>query len=640
MIKLKQAAWRVCYQFGLKCFPKFKKKDTKPILTPYTLNRLSRIGTGEEREYFIENLGMLIASGMDVLEAMESIQGEIRTPQMKKVVSQMRSDIENGVPIWKTFSRTGFLPENIVSLIRIGEESGRLSENLGIVATQQQKARLLQSHLRTGMAYPLLVLSLTVFIGVGIAWFILPRLALVFRQLKLELPLITKVLLACGSFLDKYGLYAVPAFFILLVACFYFVFVFQKTRHIGQFLMLHFPVLKRLIQEIELSRFGSMLGMLLSADLSLPASLESLEQATPFRSYKRFYRFLRDQLDDGNTFFQAFSAYPRCRRWVPSPIQQMIVTAERSGGLSTAFLKIGSTYENKSENTTKVLSVLLEPILLVIIWGGVVSVALAVILPIYSLVGGINTHSSPQKLIEQPNDSELLAQAQPQSMQLTETDFEVDDPEISPPGETGLSIPNPLDEPFERIEMSGSTIVPKNADVPISIFAAPLPEASPVALASAGEELTILSATSEFLEVILPDQNTGWVERSEVQIIMDEQASPTPSVQPSSNPVAMEAIKIPNQDPSMESKDTVAVSLSPAVSPPAPVSEMKKITVNSGVPTLNIRKTPSVQGDILAKAHAGETYKYLVHENGWIQVEISPDNSGWVMEKYVSEKQE
>ncbi len=95
-------------------------------------------------------------------------------------------------------------------------------------------------------------------------------------------------------------------------------------------------------------------------------------------------------IEEGNSFEKAFAAIPGSRGKIPLPIQQMIIAGEQSGGLSKALIAVGENYEAKSEITSKNLSVILEPILLVIVWVGVVFVALAVILPIYSLIGGIN----------------------------------------------------------------------------------------------------------------------------------------------------------------------------------------------------------------------------------------------------------
>ena len=74
------------------------------------------------------------------------------------------------------------------------------------------------------------------------------------------------------------------------------------------------------------------------------------------------------------------------------PIQQLAIAGEQSGTLSETLLKIGITYENKTDTTAKDLTIILEPILLIIVWLGVLAVAFAVILPIYSLIGGLNAN--------------------------------------------------------------------------------------------------------------------------------------------------------------------------------------------------------------------------------------------------------
>ena len=84
-------------------------------------------------------------------------------------------------------------------------------------------------------------------------------------------------------------------------------------------------------------------------------------------------------------------AFKNTNRLIPAPIQQLIVAGEQSGLLTETLTKIGQMFENKADASTKNLTTILEPILLVIVWLGVVAVALAVVLPIYSLIGGFKT---------------------------------------------------------------------------------------------------------------------------------------------------------------------------------------------------------------------------------------------------------
>ena len=348
-----------------------------------------RIGTGKERNYIVENLSTLISANVGVIEAFNSIEGELRSKYLREVIAEIKNDIKNGVPLWRALSGSGLFRASVISLIRIGEKTGRLSQNLLVVAERNRKNQSFRSKMQSAMMYPLFVLGLTVIIGTGIAWFILPKLATVFGQLKLELPLVTKIIIRIGEVLGTHGIIIVPVFLLSIALFVFFVFFFKKTKHVGEAILLRTPGIGRLMKEVETARFGYLLGTLLSAGIPVVEALESLQVSTPTRRYKKFYNYLRDTIAHGHPLSYAFAKYKKSKRIIPGPIQQMVVTGERSGNLSKMLLRVGQIYEEKIENTTKNVAVLLEPILLVIVWLGVMGIALAVILPIYGLLGGI-----------------------------------------------------------------------------------------------------------------------------------------------------------------------------------------------------------------------------------------------------------
>lgn len=368
---------------------KESKKDRSDT-SKHSRRLFSTFGLGKEREYFVENLSMLISGGMPIMGALDSIAIEMRSQRMRNVIANIKLDIEYGSPLWRTLLNTHLFPEHAVSLIWLGEKSGKLTENLKVVAIEQEKERIFKSKLRSAMMYPVFVLALTIVMGVSIAWFILPKLAIVFDQLKVTLPLVTKILIGVGSFLGKYGIYVVPAALIVMGALFFFVFLFSKTKFIGQFLLFSVPGIKGLIKEVEVARLGYLLGTLLEAGLPITHALDSLASSTEIIQYRKFYIYLRDSVEEGNSIQKSFITFQRTNRLVPAPIQQLIVAGEQSGTLSSTLLKIGQMFEGKADTSTKNLTVILEPMLLVIVWLGVVAVALAVILPIYSLIGGFN----------------------------------------------------------------------------------------------------------------------------------------------------------------------------------------------------------------------------------------------------------
>ena len=364
--------------------------------------------TQSEREFFIEHLGLMLASGLDVNSALGAITEEVSSVFARRATAFIKSQIEDGQPLWQSLDNSHLFSAQVISLIRLGEYSGRLAENLKLIVTQQRKDQTFKSRLRSAMLYPIFVISLTVIVGVGIAWFILPRLSQVFSSMKIKLPLMTQWLIDIGSFLAKYGTIFVPSLIAVIIIFVYFFFFFRRLKFVGQWILFSLPGVRGVIQEIQIARFGYILGGLLGSGLPILEALDSLERSTNFFSYKKLYRHVRRQVEEGFSLQTSFNSFNHSRRYFPIFVQQIIFSGEQSGRLDETLVGIGEIFENKSDLTAKNLAVILEPALLVVVALGVFAVAAAVIMPIYSLVGGLNNNidnNQPPAAVSAPANS-------------------------------------------------------------------------------------------------------------------------------------------------------------------------------------------------------------------------------------------
>lgn len=351
---------------------------------------LSRLLIGHEKDTFLEDLATLLDSGLDILSALEGIATEMRSQAMITIVKNIHIQISSGIPLWKALQEAEIIPYQFLSLIRTGEESGRLNENLKVVVSQYQKDQTFRSKIRSAMMYPTLIMGLTFIIGISIAWFILPRLTTVFTQMRIELPLMTRVLIIVGKFLEMHGFIAIPALIMGCVALFYMVFVYKYTKFIGERVLFFLPVIKKLLREMELSRLGYITGTLLNAGIPVLDVLNALMRATPWERYQKLYRRIHDNVETGSSIQQSLKSYAHAERMIPMSIQHLIGSGEKSGALAQNMAKLGEAYEARVDTTTKDLTILLEPLMLVIVWLAVIGVALAVIMPIYQLIGNLN----------------------------------------------------------------------------------------------------------------------------------------------------------------------------------------------------------------------------------------------------------
>jgi hypothetical protein len=328
----------------------------------------------------------------------------------------------------------------------------------------------------------------------------------------------------------------VPTFILGVSIFFYFLFFYKKTKFIGQAILFAIPGIKNLIREVELARFGYIMGTLLEAGLPVIEALDSLKESGTLRAYGKIYVQLKEGVEEGKSFEECFRSNRRIKKLIPTTIQSLIAVGERSGRLGKIFLNISESYENKTELTTKNLSVILEPLLLVVVWLGVVAVAMAVILPIYSLVGGLNqkpqssgatgaVQISPPKL-----PTTAISTSTFPAISTTTTISKITTTTIITIGTQGIiesttiSLPPlPSTTSTTNISKTGSLEVSPNKLGFLNIRTLPSAKSDLIRKASIGEKFNYVDIQDGWYKIILSPDQSGWVSAQYVQIV-----SPTP----------------------------------------------------------------------------------------------------------------
>ena len=287
-------------------------------------------------------------------------------------------------------NNTEVFEKYIVDLIELGEKTGTLSKTLDLLIEERAKSEELKQKTRSAMLYPSIILSMSFIVAILISWFMLPKLSTIFTSLHIQLPLITKIVLNIGIFLSIYGKIFIPLLIITVYLFVYILFFNEHTKKYGQNILLKLPGIGNLLLEIEISRFSYLLKSLLSVGIPTTEAIKTISSATPIYKYKKFYEYLVYSISEGNSFEKSFSSYKNIENLFSIPVQTLIISGEKSGKLEEILLVIDEKYAQKMDTSSKNLSIVLEPIFLIIVWFVVVAIALAIILPIYSLTANIN----------------------------------------------------------------------------------------------------------------------------------------------------------------------------------------------------------------------------------------------------------
>ncbi len=357
---------------------------------PLTLKRKAFLqarsfGLQNESRFFIQNLSILVSAGMNIETALASVYEELHPGRMRSVVKEILQDVDEGMSFSKALEKAGVVNSYTLALVTIGETSGQLSKNLMIAAAQNEKEAQFRSRIRSALAYSSFVLIIALVVGIGTAWYVLPQIATFFTAFNVPLPLSTRIIISTGSFLQRFGYIFIPAFVLVFLSLFYFLFSFPKTRFIGHTVLFHLPLFKELIRSTEISRFGFIVGTMIQAGTPLPIIFDILPTTTTFKNYASLFEYMGDRIDEGYSFQKLFAEYKNLSSVLPSAVRQMVVAAEKSGTLSDTFIKVGTLYEGKVDAASRNIPAFLEPALILVIGCIVAFLCLGILLPIYQI---------------------------------------------------------------------------------------------------------------------------------------------------------------------------------------------------------------------------------------------------------------
>ncbi len=367
--------------------PKIVIQKKSSALSNYIAS-LNYMGLGKERMMFIQNMATMLNAGLPLLDALRTILLETRNKAMKKLLQQILVSVENGSSFWRAMDDRHFFSLHAIALVRIGEESGSLAENMGYLAQQEEKDHELKGKVKMAMIYPSIVMTIMFILVIGLGWFVLPNLIGVLYSLGVPLPFVTRAVIAFTNFFTNYGTVAVPGF---LVAAFVMVILNKTTRLkvVFQWIMFRIPGVGILAREATIARFGVILGGLLKAGVPVIESVQSLIEVTPIVAYRNLYTRMLEHITIGDSFSKSFQSIKGSDKLLPPSVQQLVVTGEKSGSLADIMLKVADIYDKKASETAQKLPVVLEPMILLFIGGLVGTIAFAIIVPIYGIVGSV-----------------------------------------------------------------------------------------------------------------------------------------------------------------------------------------------------------------------------------------------------------
>lgn len=351
------------------------------LLQPrYSLKHIDRL-------VFTKHLSTMVKSGIPIAEAVATLIQQASNRTLKKNLAKVLQDVQNGMTLSKALGKyPGMFDHFYLSLIEVGEESGRLEENLDFLADHLAKDYALRKKIQGALLYPGLVFFAATGIAVFIGLFLLPQLLDFFESFEIELPLTTRILLWLAEYMRDFGIVTFIGIGASMVA-FLGLVQLPGIKMVWHRVILYTPIFGKLMRYNQLARFARNLGMLLQSGLPAARALEATSKTLSNVMFQRDLVIITEALRKGTRIGVALEKHAQAE--FPPIVTKMVSVGEKTGNLETTLLYLGDFFEDEIDSITKNMTTILEPALLLVIGLMVGFLALAVITPIYELTGSI-----------------------------------------------------------------------------------------------------------------------------------------------------------------------------------------------------------------------------------------------------------
>jgi len=328
---------------------------------------------------FMQQFSTLLAAGMQISEALESIAEGMETQRGRQVVGALRQQVLEGVSLAEAMKQANF-DDVTCNMVAAGEETGQLDAVSSRLSELMEHRRELQQELLSAILYPLVVAGFGLLVMVFLLTVVVPQVAGVFARAGGDLPWLTSVLIAVSDGLRVHGVWLF-LLIVVVVLAYRIGMRVHKFRYRRDALLLRLPGMGGLLRKIETARYARTLGLLLGGGVPVLSALHIASQSVVMEPVREAAIAARESMREGESLAERLKA----SGYIPHLAIRLIAVGEQSGQLDSMLIRVADSFDAEASRTLKRLVTLLEPILVMLMAVMVGVLALAILLPIMEM---------------------------------------------------------------------------------------------------------------------------------------------------------------------------------------------------------------------------------------------------------------
>jgi type IV pilus assembly protein PilC len=354
------------------------KEENKGFFSRFS----SRIPT-KDKIIFSRQLATLINAGLPLTQSLRTVSEQTSSKQLALIIQQVIASVEGGVSLAESIAKHPKVFNDVyVALVAAGETSGTLDQALERIATQQEKDAEMTSKIRGALIYPIIVLVVIMGVVTFLLTTVVPQIQLLYNDFNKDLPFLTAIMIAVANFIIHFWWLIL----IGLIVGGYFLAKWFKTRSgqiVADNIKIKIPLFGDLFQKLYMARFCRTGETLMQTGVPMLEMLKITARAVDNMHVQSAIGRAAEKVKGGKALSQALIKEPTFLALVP----QMLKIGEQSGAIDKMMGKAATYYEDELDTKIKTISTIIEPVLMVFLAVVVGGIVLAILVPVYGLVG-------------------------------------------------------------------------------------------------------------------------------------------------------------------------------------------------------------------------------------------------------------
>ena len=329
-------------------------------------------------------MGAFASSGIPIIEAINMLAVSTKNKRMKLVLVDMARAVNGGMTLPQAVRlNKKVFPSYYIAILDASERSGDLTSAFETLSTYLERDLASVRAVKSALYYPIILILLAISTIIVLSAVVLPRFADLFASLNVQLPLATRILMGFSLFVSTWWKLLLAGA-IALLSIFFYIYRTENGRYTVDKVILKLPIFGNVIELIALERFSRVLGSLANAGVPLPDALELSAGATGNKKFEYAVKSTRDGVLQGRGLVDPLED----TKVFPPETVQILRVGEQTGQLVNQLEHAASYYAKEVDYKLKNITSLIEPIILLVVGGGVGFVAVALVSAMYGIYSG------------------------------------------------------------------------------------------------------------------------------------------------------------------------------------------------------------------------------------------------------------